>query len=503
MLKRSSSLTKSLKRKSRRPGGSDVRSEVLDAVAEKIPLDGEETQESVAIINQIKQKVRQEYPLSDQELTERYMPKAESLYPVYKQGDNANIIFLLHGKQFYASGPYYRSDSTYVWVGSKKILKSTIPSDYACRFDVKLNEAKRNGYVNSKIYDYHRRADSFEQKLLAAQHDNIEASRNKFKINGKWQTARAVTEQKYAAASSRQDQSIENAIKRAKHCETYAETYRILESLLHRYPNHKRHTEITAVLNEYKEAYSRKTEEVKNMLAYCSQPQIDPQILKNRYGADLLDVRLLSKMKTCYRDIPDSGQLLTALDQYQQVVAGRIIEDGLKRADAAQTYQETFQILRNVINSCPEHTPALSTVRSRLQNLETQFVEQMISKAKETDSYDKAFEYLNAARQCKYASNRNDAVALYNHFQQELEEKRQAQARRYSSSSGSGRVCAECRGSGKVEFYYNGRWYQRVCGECRGSGDAGFSGEYIDRNGRHRSQMDQMLRSVMGGGGIF
>lgn len=282
---------------------------------------------------------------------------------------------------------------------------------------------------------------------------------------------------------------------------TYVETYRILEALIHRYPNHKRQTEITDLLNEYKEAYSKKTEEVKNLLEYCSADQISPEILKDRYGADLFDVRLLSKIKIRYRDIPNSDQLLTVLNQYQQVIAGRIIEDGLKRADAAQTYQETFQILRNVIERCPAHTPALSEVRSRLKNLETQFVEQMISKAKETDSYDKAFEYLNAARQCKYASNRNDAVALYNHFQQELEEKRQAQARRYSSSSGSGRVCAECRGSGKVEFYYNGRWYQRVCSECRGSGDAGFTGEYIDRNGRHRSQMDQMLRSVMGGGG--
>ena len=235
-------IDKIIETKIKEAGGGDVRSEVLAAVAEKMPLDGEETPETSAIINKIKQKVRQEYPLSDQELTEKYMPKAESLYPFYKPGDKANIMFLLHGKKFYVSGPYYRSDSKYVWVGSKKILKSTIPPEQACRFDEKATQSKRSEYIKGHIDAYHRKANNYENGLLGNQYDKLEASRGKIKINGKWQIARVVTEQKYAAA----DQQITNVILAVQR--TLAKKFdiqnnekccQLLETFIRNYPNHK------------------------------------------------------------------------------------------------------------------------------------------------------------------------------------------------------------------------------------------------------------------------
>lgn len=161
---------------------------------------------------------------------------------------------------------------------------------------------------------------------------------------------------------------IAGAIQKAKDASGYNEKFKILEAVIQKYPDTEFIAKAKAQLKEFKEIYAKKTEEVKNILAYCSQPKVEPLQLKNKYGIDLTDVRLLSEVNITFRGIPDSDKLLKVLDRLQQIIAKRIISEGYKKVKATKTYEEMFQLLREIIASCPEHTPELKAVRQFLQN---------------------------------------------------------------------------------------------------------------------------------------
>ena len=236
----------------------------------------------------------------------------------------------------------------------------------------------------------------YEKRLMSKESDRIGHALNKVKFNGQWMSAREVVQAMY-----------------------------------------------------------KKTKEVQDILAYCSQPEIKPMLLKNQYGVDLSNGKMLSLMKSRYQGIPNSEKLLAVLNQYQLIVMRNIIQNGIQEANAARTYQDAFAILNDLLQNCPDHVPELALVRNRLQELK-----------------------------------------------QELAAQRQTEERRYSSSSSSNhRRCADCRGRGFVEKYINGGWIKRSCGSCGGTGNAGYWGQYIDNNGRHRAQWEQDLGRAMGTGG--
>ena len=519
-------------------GGSVDLSEIMDAVGQKFPLDAETASGSTDVIENLKQQVKKKYPASDAELEAKYRTEAESLYPAYKQGDEVTVTYHVYNKQYQVSGLFYKSDSENIWVGGRKISRKTISSEDAPRFDVKSAESKRQQYIREKIAEYHRGRNEYERQLMKNQNEDIEFSRNKLKIGKKWLPVKSAVEQRYEEAVASQNreiarsvqlakkhQSISNfeylisqypnhpdkshwenmlifyKIEKAKDSRTYKGTYDILESLVNQYPDHPDKIQWMDLLNQYKQQYSQRTAELQRILEYCSQPEIDPLQLKDQYGIDLWNINLLFQIKKKFYDIPNLEKVLILVNNYQQIIARRIIDDGLRRANAAKTYQEAFEILRGVIRSCPRHTPELAKVRDQLQKLETQFVDQMIAKAKEADNYNQAFQFLNTARQqCPDAPNINTAIALYNQYQAELANKRRQEAARSARSSQSSRrrICADCSGSGKVSVFYNGRWWDRSCPNCNGTGDPGDFGEYIENGRRHRSIMEQNLGRMLG-----
>ena len=284
---------------------------------------------------------------------------------------------------------------------------------------------------------------------------------------------------------------IAEAIRKARISSDYNEKYKILESIIQEYPDHKSAAEAKKLLKEFKTVYTQRTEELKKILAYCSQPKVIPAELKNQFGIDLFDVELLSNIKFKFRGIPDEKKLLDVLNRFQQIIARRIISEGYEKVKAATTYEEMFPILRDIIASCPEHTPELKAVRSMLQNTSKKYVELMIAKAQKSDNYDDAFQYLdNAIKYCPDASNIDDARNLHSRYRRELEQKRRAAQASQSSTvrcpacGGRGRVaqsgfmpgqasiggvmttCSTCSGSGVVRRSAN----SRQCPVCDGRG---------------------------------
>lgn len=481
--------------------GGDALSEVLDAVAAKMQLDTDkDTTEYSAYINELQEQTRKKYPLSDRELEIKYSPIAENAYPTYNVGDKVSIVYQLHGKPFTVSGPFYRQDSRFVWVGSKKIPKFNLPREYADRFDPAQTKRNRAGFVQRSIDRYHHTKNAYLKNLKRKNADKIGELRGNILYEKKWRSPREVVMAKYAAVFARQENSIATAVQKAKDSSDYNEKYKILEAIIQKYPDHKSIAEVKAMLQNFKAEYARKTAEVKNILAYCSQPNVEPPLLKNQYGIDLLEVQLLSNIEYKYRGIPDANKLLEVLNRFQQVIARRIISAGYEKVKAAKTHEEMFPILRDIIASCPNHTPELKAVRSFLEKTSTEYVNLMIAKAKTSDNYSEAFKYLDKAkRYCPDAPNIDHARNLYSKYSQELEQKRQAE--RCPACRGSGRViqsgfipgqamiggttttCPTCSGSGKCANAQrcpvcNGRGSRidlfsnrpMQCSHCRGSG---------------------------------
>lgn len=142
--------------------GADALTEVLESVAAKFPLDTDkDTPESAAFIKDLEEQTRKKYPATQKDLENRYVLMAEKNFPVYNVGDKITVVFMLHGKPFTVSGPYYRQDSSHVWVGSKKILKSNLAREYAERFNAALVKQLRKNYVVQHIHRYQQERENY------------------------------------------------------------------------------------------------------------------------------------------------------------------------------------------------------------------------------------------------------------------------------------------------------------------------------------------------------
>ena len=298
--------------------GADALSEVLDAVAEKIPLDTDkETPESSAYIEKLEEQARKKFPAADQELENKYRPIAEKSYPVYNTGDHITVVYLLHGKPFTVSGQYYRQDSRFVWIGSKKILKAQLGGEYASRFDLIRTKQLRASFVAQNIRRYHQQRELHFKKLKSQNHEKISELRGEIKFNGKWLPPRKVVMEKYAAAFARQDRLIAESIQKAKDSPDYNERCKILESVIQKYPDHKSIPDAETLLEKFKTVFGQKTEEVKNILAYCSQPKVSYSKLNHEYKINLRNRDILSQIQNRFRGIAGCDQLQNRLRSLQ------------------------------------------------------------------------------------------------------------------------------------------------------------------------------------------
>ena len=362
--------------------GGDALSEVLDAVAAKMQLDTDkDTTEYSAYINELQEQTQKKYPLSDRELEAKYSPIAVNAYPTYNVGDKVSIVYQLHGKPFTVSGPFYRQDSRFVWVGSKKIPKFNLPREYADRFDPAQTKRNRAGFVQRSIDRYHQTKNAYLKNLKRKNADKIGELRGNILYEKKWRSPREVVMAKYAAVFARQENSIATAVQNAKDSPDYNERPKILESIIQKYPDHKSIAEVKALLQNFKAEYARKAEEVKNLLAYCSQPDAEPPLLKNQYGIDLFDGQLLSNIQSRFRGISGNDKLQNILLNLRQ----RILKASwdaikeLKINDSSATPQFTITKVTNPGNECKLFVlPAyrkdeVEQIYRKMENIRTRF----------------------------------------------------------------------------------------------------------------------------------
>ena len=139
--------------------------QVLEEISQKMNLDMIQTEELQKIEKERQQKVLQKYPMTDEQLREKYLQEAENLFPLYNIGDEVEIHYLLHGKSFGITGVYYRSDPTYIWIGTKKIPRLNLARKYSIRFDADETAILRNQFVDKKLMEYHNIRSEYDKEL--------------------------------------------------------------------------------------------------------------------------------------------------------------------------------------------------------------------------------------------------------------------------------------------------------------------------------------------------
>ena len=121
--------------------------------------------------------------------------------------------------------------------------------------------------------------------------------------------------------------------------------------------------------------------------------------------------------------------------------------------------------------------------------------------------YSDAWRYLDKAYKQGYGPASEPYQIVCDHLQAEEEARRaRMAANQVHPNAGAGertRICADCGGKGICEDYssIHRRWFTTQCRSCQGTGNAGTWGDYIENGQRHRSIMEQRMKSVFGGGG--
>ena len=157
-----------------------------------MPLDAVDTDETRRMERDLEKRVQEKYPENDAQLKKKFEDQALSLYRCYRVGDTVKITYYLYNKPYTVSGRYYRSDASFVWIGSKKIAKSSLSPETAARFDSQQSEKARADYVAKKLRDYHQAKRDYSARLLR-QDKNFaayEPSRGKLLIQARWMTPR-------------------------------------------------------------------------------------------------------------------------------------------------------------------------------------------------------------------------------------------------------------------------------------------------------------------------
>jgi|GEM_PF-4499424 len=176
----------------KKESGSLDRQEIYRQIAQHMPLDAVDTEETRRLDRNLEKLVLEKYPETDAQLKKKFEDQALSLYRCYRVGDTVKITYYLYNKPYTVSGRFYRSDASFVWIGSKKIAKSSLSPETAACFDSRQTEKARAEYVAKKLRDYHRAKQDYSARLVR-QNKNFaayESSRGKILINARWMTPR-------------------------------------------------------------------------------------------------------------------------------------------------------------------------------------------------------------------------------------------------------------------------------------------------------------------------
>ena len=193
--------------------GSNTPSEIQKAIDTIYPVITKDTPESAAFIKELEEQTRKKFPASDKELEIRYKAMAEREYPIYNTGDTVTVVYLLHGKAFTVSGPYYRQDARFVWVGSKKILKKNLAKMFADRFNPELVKQLRANYVIQHVRRYQKDRENYFTKLKTMNGEKIFELKGGLPAYKKRMAARKIALEKYTVIVKKRQERFDAALK--------------------------------------------------------------------------------------------------------------------------------------------------------------------------------------------------------------------------------------------------------------------------------------------------
>ena len=239
--------------------GGNIPAEIQNAIDTIYPVITKDTPESSAFIKKLEEQAEKKYPASDKELDAKYRRLAESDYPLYKVGDNITVTYRLYGKSFTVSGPYYRQDSKFVWVGSKKINKLDLEREHASRFDPILVKQVRENYVIQHVRSYQQERNNDFTRLKNMNGEKIYELRGSLPAYKKRMAARKTAEEKYLMWKKKMQETFNSAVEMSKKSKLKA--FSMMEEAVQKYDGTPEAKKGKKLLAEWKPAVEKEREE--------------------------------------------------------------------------------------------------------------------------------------------------------------------------------------------------------------------------------------------------
>ena len=294
------------KKSAETPGPVNMES-IYQQLSSEMLLDSADTERSAAVKRRQRNMIDERFPESDEDLRRKYMKEAVSRYPGCKIGDTVNVIYMLHGKPFRASGPFYRDDGVYVWVGSKKIAKATLLEDAAVLLDKSRTERVRQEYVMKHFREYHTKKRLYEEQLVRQDFVEYQLSRGKIQVDGRWVEPRAYVDRRVRFYSQLKfNRELADALK-PSHIE---DVIRKLETLLELYQKTDYASRISALLEGKKEEKQNTIQTIERQIQLAEE--------SSDHRSDLRRLREL--LERC-PEYPEKVKQQAYLRRVQQLIA--------------------------------------------------------------------------------------------------------------------------------------------------------------------------------------
>jgi len=270
-------------------------------------LDSADTEQSAAVKRRQQEMVQERFPDSDEELQQQYMKEAVSRYPGCRIGDTVHVVYMLHGKPFSVTGPYYRNDGMYVWVGSKKIAKSNLSEDAAILLDSSRTEIVRRDHVTKRLQDYHWKKLQYEKNLAQQDYAEYQQSRGKIQVNGKWVEPRIYVDQRVEFYNKPKfDRELADALKPG-HIEDVIQR---LETLFNLYQDTEYAPRVSKPLAEKKALQQRAVKEIERLILQAGESR------DHRAG-----LRVLRELLERCPEYPEKAKQQDYLQRLRQLIA--------------------------------------------------------------------------------------------------------------------------------------------------------------------------------------
>lgn len=208
-------------------------SEVLSSVAEKFPLDLTDAELPPDVVRQLEEKVRDAFPLTRENLEAKYAAEAEKKFPLHRVGDVVSVSYYCGGE--ITTGKFYRQDAHHVWVGYKKIKKSSLAKADLLSFDSVQTEKARRDFVAENVNRYLARKNNYESELKETALNEL---RGAVLYGGRWISIRELATRKYRRINRDvKIKAVELAMSKARDAQSYEEAIEILEIIIEQYPD--------------------------------------------------------------------------------------------------------------------------------------------------------------------------------------------------------------------------------------------------------------------------